>query len=262
MQYKSIECEAFISIINKKDCAFHQRLGWSHTDWHMHNRGQLIYAEYGVMRLYVENEIFYIPSWHAAWIPEGLRHKVVTESIDLIFRTLYLDCNSLPDEFYKQVSVFYADTLLREMILYTERWALHGAADTHETTFLQSIKHLLPEKAKNAIGLHLPTIRHPKLLEINDFILENLDQKLKTVEVARYFGMSERTMARLFLKELTMPFSQYIRLLRIIKAVELLVLPGTNVTEVAFSVGYESLPTFSNNFLEIMGVRPNFFLER
>lgn len=262
MQYKSIECETFISIIDKKDCAFHQRLGWSHTNWHTHNRGQLIYAEYGVMRLYLENAVFYIPSWHAAWIPEGLRHKVVTESIDLIFRTLYLDCSSLANEFYKQVSVFYADTMLREMILYTERWALHGDADLHEATFLQSIKFLLPEKAKNAIGLHLPAIQHPKLLEIHDFVLENLDQKLKTVEVARYFGMSERTMARLFLKELAMPFSQYIKFLRIIKAVELLVLPGTNVTEVAFSVGYESLPTFSNNFTEIMGVRPNFFLER
>ena len=50
--------------------------------------------------------------------------------------------------------------------------------------------------------------------------------------------------------------------MRIIKAVELLVKPGVNVSEVAYSVGYESVPTFSNNFKEIMGVRPHMFLQK
>ncbi|MGN6476008.1 MAG: helix-turn-helix domain-containing protein, partial [Flavipsychrobacter sp.] len=58
------------------------------------------------------------------------------------------------------------------------------------------------------------------------------------------------------------PFVQYMKLVRIVKAVEQLSIPGKNVTEVAYEVGYESMPSFSNNFLEIMGRRPNTFLEK
>jgi AraC-like DNA-binding protein len=262
MRYKPINCEASVKIYSKKDCAYHTKLGWSKTEWHSHKKGQLIYAEHGIMRLYVEDKVLYIPSWHAAWIPQGVMHRVATESVNLIFRTLYLDYSKLPDAFFKKVSVFYVNPLVREMILYTERFNLNDAATTHEISFLEAIKQLLPKQASQFIGLQLPVTHHPQLEEIIDYLKENLDGKLKVSEIAQRFGLSERTMSRLFQKELTMSFLQYLKLLRMVRAVEMLVLPGKNVSDVAYAVGYESLPTFSNNFTEVMGVRPHVFLEK
>jgi AraC-like DNA-binding protein len=262
MKHKPINCEASVKIYNKKDCAYHTKLGWSKTEWHTHKKGQLIYAEHGIMRLYTEDKVYYIPSWHAAWIPEGVMHRVATESVNLIFRTLYLDYSELKDPFYKGVSVFYVNPLLREMILYTERFNLEDKATAHEISFLEALKQLVSKQAGASIGLQLPTTEHPQLDEITTFISAHLDDKLKVGEISRQFGMSERTMSRLFQKEFSMPFVQYLKLLRIIRAVELLVMPGKNVSDVAYAVGYDSLPTFSNNFTELMGIRPNLFLQK
>jgi AraC-like DNA-binding protein len=262
MRHKSINCEASVKIYNKKDCAYHTKLGWSKTEWHSHKKGQLIYAEHGVMRLYIKDKVYYLPSWHAAWIPAGIEHRVATESINIIFRTLYLDYTGLNDPFYKKVSVFYANPLLREMILYTNRFNLDDVATEHEISFLEAIKQLLPKQAGKCIGLHLPASDHPQLEGITSYINEHLDDKLKAGLIAAQFGLSERTMSRLFQKEFSMSFVHYLKLMRVIRAVELLVLPGKNVSEVAYAVGYESLPTFSNNFSELMGVRPVNFLNK
>jgi AraC-like DNA-binding protein len=261
MKYKPIICEASVKIYNKKDCAYHAKPGWSKTEWHTHKKGQLIYAEHGIMRLYTEEKIYYIPSYHAAWIPAGILHMVATESANIIFRTLYLDYTDLKDPFYKKVSVFYVSLLLREMILYTERFKLDDAVTMHETSFLEAVKQLLAKQSDQSIALQLPTTEHPQLDAITGYMEAHLEDKLKAGDIASQFGMSERTMSRLFQKEFNMPFIQYFKLLRMVHAVEMLVLPGRNVSDVAYSVGYESLSTFSNNFNEIMGVRPNLFLQ-
>jgi transcriptional regulator GlxA family with amidase domain len=147
------------------------------------------------------------------------------------------------------------------MILYTERFNLDDKATAHETSFLDAVKQLLAKQSSQTIALQLPTTDHPQLDAIAEYLANHLEDKLKTGDVATHFGMSERTMSRLFQKEFNMPFVQYFKLLRMVHAVEMLVLPGKNVSDVAYAVGYESLSTFSNNFNEVMGIRPNLFLQ-
>ncbi len=262
MKHKPINCEASVKIYNKRDCAFHARLGWSKTEWHSHRKGQLIYAEHGIMRLYIKDKVLYIPSMHAAWIPQGVEHRIATESVNIIFRSLYLDYSGLKNSFFDEVSVFYVNTLLREMLLYTERFNLDDKATPHEISFLEALKQLLPQQAETKIRLQLPTTDHPQLEMITDFIRQNLDDKISMAAIARQFGLSERTLLRLFQNEWQLSFSQYVKLVRMVKAVEMLMQPGKNVSDVAYAVGYESVPTFSNNFNEIMGIRPNQFLQK
>lgn len=262
MKHQTIICETSPLIYDKKDSAFHRKLGWSATDWHTHARSQLIYAEHGIMRLYTADRIYYIPSQHVAWIPEGLEHRVITESSNLIFRTLYMSCNELTHPFYEELKVFFADRLLREMISYTEKFDLATPVTDEEVAVLQAIKMILPERSGSGISLQLPVTELPQMQSVMDYIAERLDEKITTADLATQFAMSERSLSRLFQKELRMPFVQYMKLVRIVKAVEQLSMPGKNVTEVAYEVGYESMPSFSNNFLEIMGRRPNTFLEK
>ncbi|MBS1556710.1 MAG: helix-turn-helix transcriptional regulator [Bacteroidetes bacterium] len=260
MQHQPINCEASVKIYNKKDCAFHARLGWSKTEWHTHRKGQLIYAEHGIMRLHLREKTRYIPSLHAAWIPTGVEHLVATVSVNIIFRSLYLEYDYLKDTFYDTVSVFYISALLREMLLYTERFNLDDIASNHEVSFLEAVKQLLPAQCPTKIDLHLPTPSLPVLQQIAQYLENNLHQPVSMPDVARKLGVSDRSLSRMFKLDMRMSFVQYLKLLRMVKAVELLVLPGKNVSEVALAVGYESLPTFSNNFYEIMGTRPNMFL--
>lgn len=256
MEHRYIECEAFTTIIDKKDCAYHRKLGWSKTEWHTHNRGQLIYAEYGIMRLYVEDKIYYIPSWHAAWIPQGVKHKVMTESHDLLFYTVYLDCTGLNNPFYRTVSIFPVSALLKEMITYTRKWQLKGEQDDFEKHFLTSVKHILPDFAISPTNLHVPVPENPILFAITQHIQQHYSDKLSASTLAEEFGISERNMNRLFNKELGLSFIKYHKLTRIVKAAELLSTPGKTVSEVCFETGYESVPSFTRTFKEIMGSSP------
>jgi AraC-like DNA-binding protein len=214
------------------------------------------------MRLYVRDRVLYIPSLHAAWIPAGVEHRVATESINIIFRSLYLDYSGLSDKFYNSVNVFFANSLMREMLLYTERFNLNDPATEHEISFLEALKQLLPKIAKSKIDLHLPTTVNPNLEPVLEYMHAHFGEKISVPKIALLFGVSERTLSRLFKQELRMSLIQYLKLLRMVRAVEMLVQPGKNVSEVAYAVGYESLPSFSNNFTEIMGIRPNSFLSK
>lgn len=262
MKHHYIECEAFTTIIDKKDCAYNKKLGWSKTEWHTHNRGQLIYAEYGIMRLYVANKIYYIPSWHAAWIPQGVEHKVVTESQDLLFYTLYLDCSNLTDLFYQIITVFPVNALLKDMIIYSRKWQLNGIADDQEKSFLASIKYLLPEHATASINFQLPIPSNPILLNLTNHIQQHHADKLNVTTLAEQFGLSKRSMNRLFAKDLGTTFVQYLKLTRIVKAAELLSIPGKTVAEVCFDVGYESIPSFTRTFKEMLGSSPTALYRR
>lgn len=247
----------------KRKAAFllHRRNSALDTGWHAHSKGQLLYAENGVTRLYTSNGSFLLPTGHCAWIPAHMIHMVTSPSPHLFLRTIYFTIEpSLKHNFYFELSVFQVSPLLREMIVYTERWAGTKSASAEEASFLKTLKLILPDLKGAALGLQLPASEHPIVKACIQHLLENLSEKISVEETAKRFNLSTRTLARLFQQELNMSVTSYLKIARIIKAIECLSLPGATVSQTAYSVGYDSVPTFSNNFFEIVGARPHAFL--
>lgn len=241
----------------------HKRTTDLNTGWHMHSKGQLLYAEDGVTRLYIAGSSFLLPMRHGAWIPANMVHLVTSSSPNLFLRTLYFTIEpGLTHPFYSTFSVFQVCELLREMIVYTERWALTQHASPQETNFLHTLKLILPDLQGAALGLRLPSSEHPKVRALIHFLWENLSRKVSVEEAAKKMALSSRTIARLFQQELNMSFTGFLKIARIIKALELLSLPGANVSDTAYQVGYDSIPTFSNSFFEVVGARPQSFLHK
>jgi AraC-like DNA-binding protein len=58
-----------------------------------------------------------------------------------------------------------------------------------------------------------------------------------------------------------MSFIQYYTILRMLTALKLLLDEKLSVNEVALKVGYSSLPTFSNTFNKVIGVRPSDYVK-
>ncbi|MBD0255543.1 MAG: helix-turn-helix transcriptional regulator [Cytophagales bacterium] len=260
MKYEQIHPGATVGQVRKKASAFHVKLGFSKTDWHTHQQGQLLYAEGGVMKLLTREHTYHIPSRHAAWIPAGIEHLVFTDSPGLVLRTLYFYQEAPRPSFFEGLSVFFVTSLLREMILFTEKWPAEKPTDEQEAAFFRAIELILPEQAGQQVRLRLPLPKHPVMVRVTEYISKHYEAKIACSELAALFNVSERTLSRLFNQQLGMPFSQYLKLMRIIASLELLLQPSAHVSEVAFRVGYESLPTFSNNFTELMGRRPQYYL--
>ena len=106
----------------------------------------------------------------------------------------------------------------------------------------------------------MPQAKDKRLGKILRHVENNLGETILFSNVAHEFGYSERSLSRLFQKDLGMSFIQYYTIRRILRAIELLLERKLSVKEVAEEVGYNSVPTFSNTFFKILGQRPSDYL--
>lgn len=79
-------------------------------------------------------------------------------------------------------------------------------------------------------------------------------------ELSRQVGLSHPLLNKWFHRLFGTTAYGYLRRLRLEKARRLLAENRTNVTDTAFSVGYESLPSFSRAFSLHFGICPRVFL--
>ncbi|MEM7348455.1 MAG: helix-turn-helix transcriptional regulator [Chloroflexota bacterium] len=240
--------------------ALHLQVGDFATDWHSHPKHQLLYAEDGVLHLHSGTQKLILPARHGAWIPAHRSHKIYSKSPDLYLRTLYFDQQDNDEALLGQFHIFSISTLAREMIVYTQKWSMEGKADRVETSFFETIRLLAIEWCQQTMPLVLPTTTHESLEEITTYIGENLMHPLQLETVAQRYGFSGRTLLRLFKDQLGMTFGAYLRVARVIRAIELLTEPKASVTSVAYEVGYNSLSAFSHTFQQLTGVKPSAYL--
>jgi AraC-like DNA-binding protein len=246
----------------KDGLVVHQHLGEFCTNWHKHNHGQLVYAEHGLLFLYTKNNRFLIPTKFCVWIPQLESHQSISYSSSLLIRTIHLDVSAHPNPFYQKVGIYQTTPLLEELIHYSKRWNETTDTEDTERTFYLNFKNLLPDICKEGVPLTLPAPSSDKLISIVNFLTEHFQTKHSVAVIAEQFGISERTLSRLFQKELGMGMLQFLKVLKLIKALEWFDEGISNVSEVVYRLGYESVSTFSNTFNEVLGYRPQVYLQK
>ncbi len=260
MTKQQVICSLVTASNTKQSFVWHDHLGAFESEWHQHAKGQLMYAEKGCIHVDIEGRKLLLPGWYCAWVPAAINHKVWSNHADVYIRTLYFDSELTTGKAFRQPCVFPASTLLKEMIAHTAKWHKLLTHDDEERDFLQVLRSILPDEMAKSAPVCLPTTADSKLAPVLDYVQQRLREKFGVEDLARQFGYSSRTLSRAFQQHLGMPFSSYARTARILKALELIEQGAGNVSELAFSVGYESVSTFSNSFLEICGKRPVEFM--
>ncbi len=247
--------------LNKKSFVLHQN-HWVFPDsFHDHPKGQLIFVEEGFQYLHLEDQVYLLPQNHAAWIPSNLPHKSSSTATNVYLRTLFYDCE-LTDDFYAHIQIFSIPQVLREMILYTEKWSLNTTPNSAEESFLSAILTELPAFAKNALTLSIPLTSNEKILDVVRYLYQNYMHGVSIDDLAEQVHFSTRTLERLFKKETGITMAKYLQLIRCIKAVELLSNSSLLVSEIGYQVGYKSVQSFSNSFYNLLGKRPQEFLKK
>lgn len=237
-------------------------LVWHEADWkfplemHRHQMGQLIYVEKGFQYLQTDTTQYLLPQHHCAWIPSNLEHKSASPLKDVFLRTLYFRTDISLDTFYNNVNIFMAPDVLREMILYTERFSKIWDISSSGKAFMNAIITSLPEMCKAALPLSIPVPKSEKLKKVVDHLNLNLLEVIDLQQVATDFAFSARTLQRLFKEEIGLTPASYLKMIRMIKAMELLSDKTESISSVAYKVGYTSVPTFSNTFKEMFGKAP------
>ena len=91
------------------------------------------------------------------------------------------------------------------------------------------------------------------------YLYHNYTRDLLPQHTAARFGLSVKELNTLLLYQVEKDFSDFLNFLRINRACTLLKTTEKSVTDIAFEVGYNTVKTFSRNFLRFRGMSPGAF---
>jgi len=92
--------------------------------------------------------------------------------------------------------------------------------------------------------------------EILSYCTDNYLKDIRLESISRALHISKYYISHLFSQKLHMGFNEYIGMLRISDACKLLLSQEKTITEVAYSVGFNSTRSFNRLFLKYTGVTP------
>ncbi len=227
---------------------------------HTHTKGQLSYVEGGIAYITIDYKTYVVPARHYFWIPKGIPHVLRIGYSATVLRSLYFySHDDKENEFYNRLGIYPANELLIQMINHTEIWDGRNI-DKKEPNFefLVALKNVLPKlNNQDALSIILPITDDERMLKIVKYLEKSIDQAHSLKSVSTKFGMSERSLSRLFQSVLRISFLQYLKTLRIIKALEMILKTKTPISEIAYNVGYDTLGSFSNTFYAFTHSRPS-----
>ncbi|MGO4376973.1 helix-turn-helix transcriptional regulator [Pseudoduganella sp. RAF19] len=225
------------------------------TGAHAHTWGQFTYALEGVLRVSAANSSWIVPPLRAIWIEAGTMHEVtVLEAASM--RLLCVDMARSP--FARNLEVVEVSPLLRESIEALEQMGF-GDESPRSRLLSELILDELPRSATRPIRVPLPSDKRLKTLCAS---LLNEPGSPQTLEHwARQVGASERTLARLFERELGLSFSQWRQQVRLAHAAPLIA-RGVPLSQVADQLGYASQSAFSAMFKKTFGSTPTAFFHK
>ncbi|MCE7040455.1 AraC family transcriptional regulator [Dyadobacter sp. CY312] len=225
---------------------------------HTHQKGQLSYVEGGIAYITIDYKTYVVPARHFFWIPKGIAHVVRIGQFATVFRSLYYYTeDDHTDPFYNQMGIYPASELLIQMIKFTECWdSSHVTRADYNFDFLVALKKLLTQNVHSR-PIMLPSTEDERMNGIIEYLQQHLAQPIDLKGVSSHFNMSERSFSRFFQSTLQMSFFQYLKTLRMIQAIELIVKTRTPINEIAHLVGYQNVGSFSNAFFEFTNSRPS-----
>ncbi|MEY8760633.1 helix-turn-helix domain-containing protein [Chryseobacterium tongliaoense] len=225
---------------------------------HQHDKAQLLLVFGGIAYLQTDEKDFYIPANHYIWIPKKYPHNLMFNTQDLFIINIYFPEESSED-FYNELGIYPVSRLLSEMLTFSEKWQGDYYKGSWEFEFMTTLKNLLPKENLKKFSIQLPTTDDQRLNAIIDDFRSRLNENLTLEEAAKRSGMSVRSLTRLFQTKLHITFIQYVKMVKIIQAMELIKDTDLNMTEIAYEVGYSNISAFSNNFYQLTNMRPTHF---
>ena len=221
---------------------------------HHHARGQLVYAEHGVMMVAGDGGQWIVPPTRAIWMPPGVSHRIRCIGV-VHMRSIYVRPDAAAHLPAKAQAVGVSG-LLAELIRAAVKVALPYAADSRDGRLMRLLLdelHALP-----VLPLHLPQPADERLRRICARIAEQPDDVSTLADWAAMLGIDVKTIQRLFARETGMTFGQWRQQARLLHGLERLAV-GDKVVDVALALGYDSPSAFAAMFKRQFGETPTAF---
>ncbi len=218
-------------------------------DTHVHADGLLVYAASGVVATVTERGTWVAPASRIIWTPPGFEHahRFYGSTDVRVLSIPLIACEALPPE----PGVFLVSPLLREVLLaLTDLPEVHVGA--HERLRAVVVDELVEAPDRS---IRLPEPHDDRLRAVTAILHADPADPATLTELGRQVGASERTLSRLFHRELGMSFHQWRTVLRIHHAL-LHLGDGMSVIDTAITCGWANPTSFIEAFSAIVGQTP------
>lgn len=218
---------------------------------HRHPRGQLLYAEQGVMQVSVGGASWRITPRQGVWVPSDMPHQV-RAGAGISYRSLFVNpdqARALP----QQGMTVEISALTRELIFEAAHFGAAYRPDSAEARLIAVLQDRLQGMSSASISLPIPQDARAK--RICQALLEQPADDRTLAEWGRWVGASSRTLARVFTRETGLGFGAWVQTMRLSLALDRLA-RGESVTRVALDLGYATPSAFSAMFRRVLGTSP------
>jgi len=217
---------------------------------HQHRKGQLVLALHGAVTCQVEGAFWIVPPQCGVWIPGDMPHSNrATPNARLCYLFAEPSIAHLPND----CCTLSISPMVREIILHLADAPLDYDRGGH----IDRLAHfLLDELALMPVErLYLPISDHPKIRKMADTLNASPGDRSTIVQWAKRLAMSERSLARLVVKETGLTFGRWRQQLHLLVAIRELA-GGASVQRVSSDLGYESVTAFITMFKKALGHPP------
>ncbi|NCI16560.1 AraC family transcriptional regulator [Cronobacter muytjensii] len=217
------------------------------TRWHTHDGGQVYRAIAGVMMIETERARWAVTPGVIGWIPAGVRHKAHFPG-QMHGGAIYLSTGDHPP-LPPEEGVFSADTFMLTLI---ER-LFHKVSEVRQARLLAVLCDEIMAAAPCPLHLTMPQDRRAR--QIADALLLHPGNGLNQTQLAVKYGLSVRTLSRLFREQTGLRFSLWRQQAKVIASLSL-ILAGVPVSEAALESGFSNVSAYIQAFRERFGETP------
>lgn len=219
---------------------------------HSHQEGQFFMLLRGTVVHITEAGEWLMTPQHPCWVPPKTAHGVRSRGhIEGVAVRVSADaCDGLPNE----ISILKNNKLIGALL---EKMS----QSEDNSVSLQRLWAVLKDEILDAEydDLHLPAPQDERLRILTQLMVENPADSRSLEQWATTVNLAQRTLIRKFRAETGMSLVAWRQRARVIQAIKLLS-NGESVTNVALTVGYDSLSAFISVFKQITGVSPMQYL--
>ncbi|MGF6491731.1 AraC family transcriptional regulator [Pseudomonas frederiksbergensis] len=218
---------------------------------HHHPWGTLEYSANGVLHMEIGSRRFMSPPQYAVWVPPGTEHSFYSNQ-PINYRAVCLApalCRDLPHQACTLAISDILKAILKDFATRDVKIPEHDADKRLAQVLVDQLQQAPMHEC------YLPYASSTGLLAILEALQAEPGDNRPLAHWAVQIHVSERTLARQFVRELGMSFGEWRQRLRFLAAIEALA-SQRSIQEIAFDMGYSTGSAFIAMFQRQAGCTP------
>ncbi|MGO1297939.1 MAG: AraC family transcriptional regulator [Vibrio sp.] len=222
------------------------------TSWHIHCEGQLYWLTKGIILVETIDAQWPMTPGTLGWIPANCKHRAHA----LTNLEGWLIHVAMDSAYPVHPSVFVMDTFCHALLDKLTHCSQDTFPDIYLSYMVEIIGHELCQSHDTKLAIPMPVDRRAR--KIAEHLLSQPEQIANRQQLTQRFGISTRTLSRIFIKETGLTFNQWRQLAKLITSMQWL-LDGMSVQDVAERSGYSNVSAYISAFKQWFAETPGQF---